>query len=105
MKFREYGDLIAEIHTGLPSEKRGRFLKELAAVEKNPLVVFGFSLFLGGLGIDRFIIGDILLGFLKLFTGGGLGIWTIVDWFVIGGRTRDKNAKAARAIAASITAS
>ncbi|ATA72013.1 TM2 domain-containing protein [Capnocytophaga canis] len=49
------------------------------------------SLIGGGLGIDRFFIGDIGLGIAKLLTCGGLGIWTIVDWFLIMDATRDKN--------------
>lgn len=45
----------------------------------------------GQLGIDRFMIGDVGLGIAKLLTCGGLGIWAIVDWFMIMGATREKN--------------
>jgi TM2 domain-containing membrane protein YozV len=49
------------------------------------------SILAGALGIDRFIIGDTGMGIGKLLTCGGLGIWTIVDWFLIQGATREKN--------------
>lgn len=58
---------------------------------KNPTVSLILSLFLGYLGVDRFYIGDIGLGIAKLLTGGGCGIWTIVDWFLIMEATRRKN--------------
>ncbi len=58
---------------------------------KNPTVVLILSLFLGGYGVDRFYIGDTGLGIGKLLTCGGLGIWAIVDWFLIMGSTREKN--------------
>lgn len=45
----------------------------------------------GGIGIDRFMIGDTGLGIAKLLTCGGFGIWTIIDWFMIQGATREKN--------------
>lgn len=51
------------------------------------------SLFGGSLGIDRFILGHVGLGVGKLLTGGGCGIWTIVDWFLIMDATRQANAQ------------
>ncbi|MCF8373403.1 MAG: TM2 domain-containing protein [Bacteroidales bacterium] len=58
---------------------------------KDPTVSIIVSLLGGSLGIDRFIIGDTGMGIGKLLTCGGLGIWTIIDWFLIMGATREKN--------------
>lgn len=60
---------------------------------KDPTTSLIISFFVGQLGIDRFYIGDTGLGIAKLLTCGGLGIWTIVDWFLIMDTTRDKNAE------------
>ena len=59
----------------------------------DPTVILIVSILVGTLGIDRFLIGDIGLGFLKLITLGGLGIWTIIDWFIIMRSTKIKNFK------------
>jgi TM2 domain-containing membrane protein YozV len=58
---------------------------------KDPTVSLIISILAGPLGIDRFIIGDTGMGIAKLLTCGGLGIWTIIDWFLIMGATREKN--------------
>ncbi|CEN37560.1 TM2 domain containing protein (modular protein) [Capnocytophaga canimorsus] len=60
---------------------------------KDPTTSLIISILAGGLGIDRFFIGDVGLGVAKLLTCGGLGIWSIVDWFMIQDATRDKNAQ------------
>jgi TM2 domain-containing membrane protein YozV len=58
---------------------------------KDPTTSLIVSIVAGTLGIDRFLIGDTGLGIAKLITCGGLGIWTVVDWFLIMGATKEKN--------------
>jgi TM2 domain-containing membrane protein YozV len=59
---------------------------------KDWLVALLLSIFLGSLGIDRFYLGYIGLGILKLLTCGGLGVWWLVDLILIAaGKMTDKN--------------
>ena len=58
---------------------------------KDPTMALILSIVAGGLGIDRFYIGDTGLGIAKLLTCGGCGIWTIIDYFLIMKVTKEKN--------------
>lgn len=49
----------------------------------NWILTLLMSLFFGSLGVDRFILGHILLGLLKLVTLGGFGIWWLIDVILI----------------------
>lgn len=62
-----------------------------AADFKSPTTMLVVSLVAGGLGIDRFLLGDTGMGILKLLTGGCFGILTIIDWFTIMDKTKKKN--------------
>jgi len=89
---------IIEMAAALPERQRDKFIHILQSESQNPVALFGWNMWLGFLGVDRFIVGDIGLGFLKLITLGGFGIWQIVDCFLIGNRTRDNNIEKARYI-------
>lgn len=58
---------------------------------KEPTTLLIISLFLGSLGVDRFMIGDTGMGVLKLLTYGCCGILTIIDWFTIMNKTKELN--------------
>ncbi len=58
---------------------------------KEPTTILLVSLFLGTLGIDRFMLGDTGMGVLKLLTGGCCGILTIIDWFTVTKKAKEKN--------------
>lgn len=58
---------------------------------KDPTLMLVLSVLVGHFGIDRFLLEQTGTGIVKLITCGGLGIWTIVDWFLIMGLTRDYN--------------
>jgi TM2 domain-containing membrane protein YozV len=59
--------------------------------QRHFLAVFFLSFMWGMFGVDRFYMGYIGTGILKLVTLGGFGIWTIVDFSMItSGYMRDK---------------
>ena len=52
------------------------------------------SILLGGLGADRFYLGYVGLGILKLITLGGCGVWSIIDIILIAtNKMKDANGK------------
>jgi TM2 domain-containing membrane protein YozV len=50
--------------------------------------------FLGVLGVHRFYLGKTGTGLLMLFTGGGLGIWALIDFILaVCGLMKDKQGR------------
>ncbi len=79
---------IREKLLALPDDK---YILLTSLEMKDPTTILLISIFLGTLGIDRFMIGDTGMGVLKLLTGGCCGILAIVDWFTISGKTKELN--------------
>ena len=86
-----------------PAEKIMYLKEKLAAMDeskftmvstvelKDSTTILLVSIFLGTLGIDRFMLGDTGMGILKLLTGGCCGILTIIDWFTVSKTTKELN--------------
>lgn len=82
---------IMEIRETLMKADDAQFMMVTIANYYKPITMLIISILGGSLGIDRFMIGDVGLGILKLVTCGGMEIWTIVDWFLIQDKTREYN--------------
>lgn len=58
---------------------------------KSWIVAIVLSVHVGWLGVDRFYVGHVGLGVLKLLTCGGVGVWWLVDIVLFAlDRIRDK---------------
>ncbi len=57
----------------------------------NWVVTLILSIFVGSLGVDRFMMGQVGLGILKLITFGGFGIWWLIDVILIASRSKFTN--------------
>ena len=61
---------------------------------KSRLAVTLLAFFLGCLGIHRFYLGKVLTGILMIITGGGLGVWALIDFIMaVAGVMKDKEGK------------
>jgi TM2 domain-containing membrane protein YozV len=89
-----------QIFQGLPQDKQMMYIMQYNAAKKNPTTAVIFALFLGGLGIHKFYLGQTGLGVLYL-----LFSWTyipeiigVIEAFGIAGQVAKYNEKKAREI-------
>ena len=104
MNRKAYLQELISIYGTLKEDRRSEFSQIFLEKEKNPVVAFGWNVWLGWLGADRFYCGQVLLGVLKLLTMGGFGIWVLIDCFLIAGTARDKSIEQARSLRESMRA-
>ena len=64
------------------------------AAPRSFIATWMFAWLLGFLGVDRFYLGKVGTGILKLLTIGGLGIWWLIDLILtLAGVQRDKEGR------------
>lgn len=63
------------------------YVAQGTVLNKNHGVAVVLSVFFGWLGVDRFYLGQVGLGILKLLTFGLLGVWWVIDIFVIASKS------------------
>lgn len=62
--------------------------------QRHFLAVFFLSFMWGTFGVDRFYLGKVGTGILKLITFGGFGFWTLIDMIIImTGTMKDKQGR------------
>lgn len=84
-------DKLVFLREKLYSIDEERFYMVSAIELKDPTSMLLISLFLGSLGVDRFMMKETGMGILKFLTLGCCGILTIVDWCTIQKKVKDKN--------------
>jgi len=63
----------------------------MAKRKVNWILVLIMSIIFGAIGVDRFIMGKVGTGILKLITLGGCGIWWLVDLILIATKHKFEN--------------
>lgn len=93
----QYKELIPQeqlltFKAALEKADDGAYERLMTVPTKNPTTVILLSIFLGGIGVDRFYIGDSGLGIAKLLLGWlTFGIWPIIDIFNCHKAAKQKN--------------
>lgn len=82
---------LEQIKNLLINGDESKYQLALAVDLKDPTTMLIISLLVGSFGVDRFMLNETGIGVAKLLTGGGCGIWTIIDWFLIQDKTKDYN--------------
>lgn len=92
---------LSQMTQGLSDSQKMIFQSQYGSERKDR----GTGLILAVLSWDRFWLGDIGLGVLKLITAGGCGIWWLVDIFTAGSRCDNYNRQKAQEIVAALRVS
>lgn len=83
---------IALIRDKMKGLDDSRFVVVSSVEMKNPVMMLLISIFLGGFGIDRFLLGKIGSGIAKLLLGWfTFGVWWLVDVILVTKMTKEYN--------------
>jgi hypothetical protein len=85
----------------LSDEQQVAFVSRYNAAKRSMALMVALSILFP---IQLLLLGKVLLGLLFLITGGGFGVWYVIEWFLTPGRVRDYNTKVAGDILAGMAA-
>lgn len=72
----------------LSDQQKATFLSDYNRRKRSVVLMLLLALFFP---IQLFFLGRIGLGILFLITGGGFGVWYVIEWFLTPGRVRKYN--------------
>ncbi|MET3506251.1 TM2 domain-containing protein [Halalkalibacter oceani] len=87
----------------LTAEQLAMVQSEVDRHKKDKVVMYVLWLFLGGIGGHRYYLGDIGYAIGMTLTLGGLGVWALIDVFLIGRRLAQKTENLERRMIAKVT--
>lgn len=76
----------------LTDDQKALFVSEYNAKKRSMALMVALAILFP---IQLFFLGRVGLGVLFLLTGGGFGIWYVIEWFLTPGRVRDYNTEKA----------
>lgn len=76
----------------LSEEQKVAFVAAFNGRRRSMPLMMAFAILLP---IQLFLLDRVLLGIVFLLTGGGFGVWYVVEWFLTPQRVRDYNTKVA----------
>lgn len=80
------------LRDALSHADESKYASICAAPTKDPTAVLLYSIFLGGIGVDRFYLGDKGLGVAKIFVNMfTMGIWWILDIYFCHKKVKENN--------------
>lgn len=94
MQYKDYipDESILNLRSMLERASDKAYDNLVAVPIKKPVTTLFLSIFLGGLAVDRFYIGDVGIGIAKLLLGWlTCGIWALIDIFLTYKKTKQKN--------------
>ena len=78
---------------GMTAEQLAMVGQEVDRKAKSKGIAYVIWFFLGGIGGHRYYAGNIGMGLAMTLTLGGLGLWSLIDVFFIGGAIERTNAQ------------
>lgn len=94
MQYKDYipNDSILSLRSSLEGASDACYSNLVNVPLKKPTTTLLLSIFLGGIAVDRFYIGDVGLGVAKLLLGWlTCGIWAFIDIFLCYKKAKEKN--------------